>query len=70
MMAQGKLVVVKRQYKDQVWREAISLQEYQDLRSKSNQQWEQTHEFNNQIREGDKSPRSAFSREDSQASSL
>lgn len=34
-MAQGKLVIVKRQYKDQVWREAISLQEYK--------QWEQTH---------------------------
>lgn len=36
-MAQGKLVVVKRQYRDQIWREAISLQEYQ--------QWEQTREI-------------------------
>lgn len=41
-MAQVKMVVVKRQCKDQVWHEAISLQEYQDL---NNQQWEQTHEI-------------------------
>lgn len=59
-MAQ-RLVVVKRQYKDQVWREAIPLQEYQ--------QWEQTH-ARNTIQEGYKSPRSAISREDRQTSSL
>lgn len=33
-MAQERLVVVKRQCKDQVWHEAISLQQYK---------WEQTH---------------------------
>jgi hypothetical protein len=35
-MAQGRLVVVKRQVKDQVWHEAISLEQYN---------WEQTHEI-------------------------
>lgn len=59
-MAQGKLVVVKRQYKDQVWREAISLQEYQ--------QWEQTHGSN--FFKGVESPRISSRWQDSETSDV